>query len=90
VYLPRIAWTTTTLTARWTWIVQPVEQVDDGSLDVEGTADGNVKASLDVDGTEDGMHHGLLDSNGNLTPMASTKASSMARWTWKERLAGLG
>ena len=65
--------------ACWTPIVQPIEQADDGSLDVEGTADGNVKGSLDFDGTEDGMHYSSLDSNGNLTPMASTKASSMAR-----------
>jgi hypothetical protein len=89
VYLPRIAWTKTSSTACWTCIVQPIEQADDGSLDVKGTEDGNAEGSLDLDGTEDGMHHGSLDSNGNLTPMASTKASSTARWTRKERLAGL-
>jgi hypothetical protein len=59
-------------------------------LDVKGKADGNVKGSFDFDGTEDGMHHGSLNSNGNLTPMALKKASSTARWTWMERLAGLG
>jgi hypothetical protein len=88
-YLPQIAWTKTSLTAGWTHIVQPIEQADNGSLDVKGAADGNVEGSLDFDGTEDGMHHGSLDSNGNLTPMASTKASSTARWTPMERLAGL-
>ena len=45
-----MAWTTSS-TARWTRIVQPVEQADDGSLDVEGTLDGNVEGSLDFDGT---------------------------------------
>jgi hypothetical protein len=68
--------------ARWTRIVQPIEQADDGFLDVQGTADGNVEGSLDLDGTEDGMHHGSLDSNGNLT-----------RWHRRRqarRLAGLG
>jgi hypothetical protein len=68
--------------------LQPIEQ-DDGSLDVEGTADGNDEGSLDFEGIEDGMHYGSLDSNGNLTPMASIKARSTARWTRKERLAGL-
>jgi hypothetical protein len=75
--------------ARWTRIAQPIEQADDGSLDVEGTADGNVEGSFDFDGTDGGMHYGSLDLNGNLAPMASTKASSMARWTRMERLAGL-
>jgi hypothetical protein len=51
VYLPQIAWTKSSWTARWTWIVQPIEHADDGSLDVEGTADGNVEGSLDFDGT---------------------------------------
>jgi hypothetical protein len=77
-------------TAGWTRIVQPIEQADDGSLDVEDTvADGNVEGSFDFDGTDGGMHYGSLDSNGNLAPMASTKASSTARWTRMERLAGL-
>jgi hypothetical protein len=70
--------------------LQPIGQADDGSLDVKGTADGNVEGSLDFDSTEDGMHHCSLDSNGNLTPMALTKASSTACWTRKDRLAGLG
>jgi hypothetical protein len=90
VYLPWIAWTKKSSTARWTPIVQPIEQADDGSLDVEGTADGNVKGSFDFDGTEDGMHHGSFDSNGNLTAMALTKASLMSPLTRTERLAGLG
>ncbi len=78
-------------TARWTPIVQPIEQADDGSLDVEDTvADGNVEGSFDFDGTEGGMHYGSIDSNGNFTPMASAKASSTARWSWMERLAVLG
>mgnify|MGYP002806613663 FL=1 len=51
VHLPRIAWTKTSSTAGWTRIVQPIEQADDGSLDVEGTADGNVEGSLEFDGT---------------------------------------
>ncbi len=76
--------------ARWTRIAQPIEQADDGSLDVEGTADGNVEGSFDFDGTEDGMHYGSIDSNGNFTPMASAKASSTARWSRMERLAVLG
>ncbi len=77
-------------TARCTRIAQPIEQADDGSLDVEDTvADGNVEGSFDFDGTEDGMQHGSLDLNGNLAPMASTKASSTARWTRMERRAGL-
>jgi hypothetical protein len=89
VYLPRIAWMKTRSTARQTPIVQPIDQADDGSLDAGGT-DSNVKGSLDFDGIEDGMHHSSLDSNGNLTTMASAKASSTARWTRMERLAGLG
>ncbi len=65
-------------------------QQDDGTLVVEDTvADGNVEGSFDFDGTEDGMHYGSLDLNGNFTPMASAKASSTARWTRMERLAGL-
>jgi hypothetical protein len=72
-----------------TWIVQPIEEADDGLLDVEGTVDGNIKGSLDFHSTEDGMHHGSLDSHGNLTPVASTKASSTAPSTRMERLAGL-
>ena len=59
-------------------------------LDVDGTADGNVEGSFVFDGTEDSMHYGSLDSNGSLTQMALTKASSMAHWAWTERLAGLG
>jgi hypothetical protein len=62
----------------------------DGSLDLDGTADGtdtslldfdgppdggNVKGSLDFVGTKDGIDDGLLDLNG------ITKASSTARWT---------
>jgi hypothetical protein len=69
-------------TACWTRIVQPIEQADDGLLDVEG--------SFDFDGTEDAMHYSSLGLNGNLTPMASTEASSTARLTRTERLAGLG
>jgi hypothetical protein len=77
-------------TARWTWIVQPIEQADDGLFGVEGTVNDNVEGSFDFDGTEDAMHYGSLDLNGNLTPMASAKASSTARWTRTERFAGLG
>jgi hypothetical protein len=62
----------------------------DGSLNLDGTADGtdaslldfdgapdggNVEGSLDFVGTKDGIDDGLLDSNGII------KASSTARWT---------
>ncbi len=32
----------------------------------------------------------LASTTALMTRMASTKASSMARWAWTERLAGLG
>jgi hypothetical protein len=37
---------------------------DDGSLDLDGPAGGNVEGSLDLDGTEDGIDDASIDLDG--------------------------
>jgi hypothetical protein len=75
----------------WRFLLEhQARQKFDGSLDLDGTADGtdaslldfdgppdggNVEGSVDFVGTKNGIDNGLLDSND------ITKASSTARWT---------